>query len=140
MKPENAQTRIQTIAIATLETVRKLALEEKGLSVEELTASLSADGALLALLDQPTGTEKFHKNEVLRLKKELGKLTELYDKTAGQRRELAIQLDAAEARNSRGNEFIRRALPALIQLVRIDDNKTLQDHLEALEEVKLGLK
>ena len=133
MKTPDIQIKLELIAMVTLECIRELSLEGKRLSHEELTAAFNASGELVEALENATGSEKFHKDEMLRLQKERDKLDLQYKKTSAHRRELATQLDAVESQNTRSKAFIQRAIPALIQLVRTGDDRQFHDSLDHIK-------
>ena len=117
--------------MVTLESARKLSMEGKGLSHEALTAALGDSEEVVAALDAPA-SGNFHKTEMLRLKKELGRLDVQYKKSSAHRRELTAQLDAAENQSTRGKAFIQRAVPALVQLIPTGENRQLDGNLDRI--------
>ncbi len=132
MKTPNIQKKMELIAMVALESARKLSLEGKGLSYEALTAALKNSEELVEALNSPA-SGKSQKEEMLRLKKEVEKLTLKNKKITAHRRELTVQLDAAENQGVQGKAFIQRAIPALIQLARTGDNSQVHKNLNQIK-------
>jgi diguanylate cyclase (GGDEF)-like protein len=126
---------VQAIARVTLETLKRLSREGKNLNMEELAVSLGASKELKMLTGHSPNADNFLKNEMLRLKKELGTLKTQYDKVDTKRRELAGQLDIAEGRNARHKTFIQQALPPLMQLARSRENPHLYKPLDHITDL-----
>lgn len=133
MKTPDIQKKLEFIAMVTLESARKLSLEGKGLTYEELTAALANSAELAEALEGAAGSDKFHKEEMRRLKKELEKLDLQYKKASAHRRELTTQLDTAENQSIQGKAFIQRVVPALAQLVRAGHDRQLFDSLDRMK-------
>jgi diguanylate cyclase (GGDEF)-like protein len=65
-------------------------------------------------------------------KNELETLQEQYTKVDEKRRELAGQLDTTEEESAQSLSFFHRAIPILVQLVRVGGNKQLHEHLDRI--------
>lgn len=135
METKGPQSRLHEIAALTLESFKRLSREGIPIDVERLAASLQASEELKTLAGPATTAEKFMKNEMLRLKKELGTLQIQYKKIDAKRRELTGHLDRAEDINTQKDAFIQRAIPTLAGLARSGSGRQFPDLLDRITDL-----
>ncbi|MBW2367526.1 MAG: diguanylate cyclase [Deltaproteobacteria bacterium] len=123
---------LNTLSEITLEIINELAIRNQTPTREDLVELLEVKPQVTALLQGHSDRMKYYRDKSDQLTQKVDQLTAQVKSSREKRENLISQLDISEKQSHETEALYRRLLPQLVQLLKTDENRHLDKHLDTL--------